>query len=64
MKLPKHDLVQLLRTQGDTATANHVAEALPEDIDTERDRELLTSIGLDPARLSAHLAAASIHPIG
>lgn len=64
MKLSKHDLVQLLHTQGDNATADRVAEALPEQIDTERDRELLTSVGLDQARLSAHLAASSIHIIG
>ena len=64
MKLSKHDLVQLLHTQGENATADRVAEALPEQIDTERDAELLTSVGLDKARLSAHLATASIHIIG
>jgi hypothetical protein len=64
MKLSKHDLVQLLHTQGDNATAERLAEALPEQIDTERDRELLASVGLDQARLAAHLAAASIHIIG
>lgn len=64
MKLSKQDLVQLLHTQGDNATADRVAEALPEQIDTERDRELLATAGLDQARLSAHLAGASIHIIG
>ena len=64
MKLSKHDLVQLLHTQGDNATANRVAEALPDEIDTERDRELLATVGLDQARLAAHLAAASLHIIG
>lgn len=64
MKLAKQDLVQLLHTQGDNAAADRVAAALPDEIDTERDAELLASAGLDRARLSAHLAAASIHPIG
>jgi hypothetical protein len=64
MKVSKHDLVQLLRTQGDNGTANRVAEALPDEIDTDRDRELLTNAGLDPARLAARLATASIHIIG
>lgn len=64
MKLAKHDLVQLLRSQGDHATADRVAEALPEAIDTERDRGLLAAAGLDGSRLAAHLAAASIHPLG
>ena len=64
MKLSKHDLVQLLHTQGDNATANRASEALPDQIDTDRDRELLATVGLDPSRLAAHLAAASIHPLG
>jgi hypothetical protein len=46
------------------ATANRVAEALPDEIDTERDRELLATVGLEQARLAAHLAPASIHIIG
>jgi hypothetical protein len=64
MKLPRHDLVQLLRTQGENATADRVAEALPEQIDTDRDHELLAAVGLDRARLAAHLATASIHILG
>jgi hypothetical protein len=64
MKLSKKDLVTLLRTQGYNATAIRAAESLPEEIDTERDGELLAGIGLDHARLAAHLAAASIHVIG
>ena len=64
MKLSKHDLVQLLHSQGDNATAVRVDAALPEQIDTERDREVLADVGLDQGRLQAHLAAASIHIIG
>ncbi len=64
MKLSKQDLVQLLRTQGDSAAADRVAASLPEEIDTERDSELLETVGLDRGRLSAHLAAAAIHPSG
>lgn len=64
MKLSKQDLVHLLHSQGDNPTANLAAETLPEGIDTERDHELLATIGLSPDRLAAHLAAASIHPIG
>ena len=64
MKLSKQDLVRLLHTQGDNATADRVAEALPDEIDTERDRELLAAVGLDQARLAARLAASSLHIIG
>jgi hypothetical protein len=41
-----------------------VAEALPDEIDTERDHELLATVGLDQARLTAHQAAAALHIIG
>jgi hypothetical protein len=64
VKLCKHGPVQLLRSQAGHATANSVAEALPEQIGTGRDRTLLAAIGLDQARLAAHPAAASIHPTG
>ena len=64
MKLAKHQLVQLLTSQGDTAQARRVAESLPDEIDTERDADLLGAVGLDRDRLAAHLAASSIHPIG
>jgi len=64
MKLAKHDLVQLLHTQGYNTIADRAADILPEEIDTERDQELLAAVGLDHARLAGHLAAASIGIIG
>ncbi len=64
MKLSRNQLVQLLHSQGDNATADRVAASLPEEVDTERDREQLARVGLDPGRLAAHLAASSIHPLG
>lgn len=64
MKLAKHQLVQLLASQGESAQARRAAESLPDEVDTERDGELLAAVGLDHDRLAAHLAAAAIHPIG
>src|SRR4051795_9616549 len=56
VKIDKQELVRVLRTEGDNDTADRVAERLPDDIDTERDGEALSSIGLDDAQLMAKLA--------
>ena len=64
MKLSKKDLVQLLHSQGANATADRVATELPEEIDTDRDRELLTRVGLSHDQLMGRLASASIRIIG
>jgi hypothetical protein len=49
-------LVQLLHTEGDNAQADKVEAQLPEQIDTERDADALTAVGLDPTQLMAKLA--------
>ena len=64
MKLSRKELVQLLHSQGANATADRAAVELPEDIDTERDRELLTKVGLNRDQLMGRLAGASIRIIG
>jgi hypothetical protein len=64
MKLSRDDLVRMLHSQGDNATADRVAAELPEQVDTERDRDLLAAAGLDHDRLMGRLAAASLRIIG
>jgi hypothetical protein len=64
MKLSRSDLVQLLHSQGANATADRAAAALPEEIDTERDRDLLSTVGLNRDQLMGRLAGASIRIIG
>ena len=60
MKLSRNDLVQLLHSQGANATADRVATELQEEIDTDRDRELLAKVGLTHDQLMGRLASASI----
>ncbi len=57
MELTKDDLVQLLRTEGDTDTADKVSAQLPDQIDTDRDGDALDAVGLDRTQLMAKLAA-------
>jgi hypothetical protein len=57
VKLVKRDLVQLLHSEGDNATATKVEAAdLPDEIDTDRDADALAAAGLDRDRLMAKLA--------
>ena len=56
MKIDKDELVRVLRTEGDNDTADRVAQRLPDDIDTERDGEALSAVGLDDTQLMAKLA--------
>jgi hypothetical protein len=64
MKLLRTDLVQMLHSQGANATANRAAAELPEEVDTERDRDLLAQAGLSHDQLMGRLAGASIRIIG
>jgi hypothetical protein len=56
VKIDKQELLRVLHTEGDNDTAERVAERLPDEIDTERDGETLSSIGLDDTQLMAKLA--------
>ena len=56
MKLDKQELVRLLRTQGDNATADQAEQRLPDEIDTDRDGGALDELGLDRTQLMAKLA--------
>lgn len=61
MELAKQDLVALLHGQGDNDTADALGAAdLPDTIDTERDADALSAVGLDQATLQGHLAAGAI----
>ncbi|KQS66720.1 hypothetical protein [Modestobacter sp. Leaf380] len=61
MELAKKDLVQLLHGQGDNDTAERVEAAdLPDTIDTARDADALTAVGLDQQTLLGHLAGGAI----
>jgi hypothetical protein len=57
VKLDKQELVKVLRTEGDNATADKVESDLPAEIDTDRDAGALDALGLDRTQLMAKLAA-------
>lgn len=47
MLLRKQELIERLVLNGDEAKAWDVEASLPELVDTEQDRELLTELGID-----------------
>ncbi|NEM08065.1 MULTISPECIES: hypothetical protein [Geodermatophilus] len=60
MKLEKQRLLEILRTEGDNDTAQAVESQLPDEIDTERDADALSGVGLDRTQLMAKLAAGGL----
>jgi hypothetical protein len=59
VQLSRDELVRVLHTEGDNETADAVAAQLPEQIDTDRDGDALTAVGLDRTQLLAKLAGGS-----
>ena len=59
MHIERDELVRLLHTEGDNERADAVAARLPEHIDTDRDADALTAVGLDRTQLMAKLAGGS-----
>jgi hypothetical protein len=59
VKIDKTQLVEVLRAQGDDEADSKVA-GLPDEIDTERDADALTGIGLDQDTLRTKMAAGGL----
>jgi hypothetical protein len=57
VKIAKQELIRVLRTEGDNDTADRVAGALPDEIDTDQHGDALADAGLDRTQLMAKLAA-------
>jgi hypothetical protein len=56
VRLDKQELLRVLRTEGDNETAEKVESQLPDEIDTDRDGDALSAVGLDRTQLMAKLA--------
>lgn len=52
MKVNKAEIIAILRTRGLPARADWVARALPDVFETDQNRSLLSTLGIDPADLS------------
>ena len=55
MEIPKEQILDLLRQQGDHDKAGQAEQELPDKVDTERDSGLLAKLGIDPQELLGKL---------
>jgi hypothetical protein len=60
MQIPKDKILDLLRESGDEQTAGQADRALPDPVDTERDRGTLEKLGLDATELFEKFSGAGI----
>jgi hypothetical protein len=59
MQIDKSQIIEMLQSNGDTATASQADNQLPAQVDTDRDAGLLSSLGIDPQDLIAKFAGGS-----
>jgi len=55
MEIPKQQVLELIRSRGDDSKAQEADQELPETVDPERDKGLLSKFGIDPQELLGKL---------
>ncbi|QTG83004.1 hypothetical protein J5251_09020 [Arthrobacter crystallopoietes] len=55
MQIDKRQILDLLRSTGDTGKAEQAEKDLPDQVDTERDSGLLSNLGIDVNALLSKL---------
>ena len=51
MQIPKDQILQMLRNQGNHDQAQQADQQLPDQVDTEQHGDLLSRFGIDPSQL-------------
>ena len=51
MQIDKSQILDMLRSQGDSAKADQADQELPDKVDTDQHADLLSKLGLDPSDL-------------
>jgi hypothetical protein len=55
MQISKEQIIQVLRSNNDQAKAEQAANELPDQVDTDRDSDLLSKLGIDPKQFLGDL---------
>jgi hypothetical protein len=55
MEIPKDRIVELLRDRGQQGRAEQAEQELPDQVDTEQHRDLLSKFGIDENELAEKL---------
>ena len=64
MEIPKAQILELLRSQGDHDKAGQADQQLPDQVDTDRDAGLLSQLGLNPQDLLGKLGGGGLGGLG
>lgn len=56
MQIDKSQILELLRSRGDTEKAAQAESELPDKVDTDKDSGLLSTLGIDPQDLIGKLS--------
>jgi hypothetical protein len=60
MEIPKDQILELLRSQGDHDKAGQADQELPDQVDTDRDSGLLGKLGISPQDLLGKLGGGGL----
>jgi hypothetical protein len=55
MQIPKDQILDFLRSKGDSSKADQANSELPDQVDTDQDAGLLSKFGIDPKQLMGGL---------
>jgi hypothetical protein len=55
MEIPKDKILELLRDRGDHDKTDQADRELPDQVDPERDKDILDRLGIDPQELTGKL---------
>jgi hypothetical protein len=55
MEIPKDKILELLRDRGDYDKTEQASRELPDQVDPERDKDVLDRLGIDPQELVGKL---------
>jgi hypothetical protein len=55
MEIPKDKILELLRDRGDYDKTEQADRELPDQVDPERDKNILDRLGIDPQELVGNL---------
>ena len=58
MQIPKEQILKFLEQQGQGSTANRAQTELPDQVDTDQHRDLLSNLGIDVGSLMNGLGGA------
>jgi hypothetical protein len=64
MQIDKDQIIAFLQQRGEHATADQAQQELPDQVDTDKDGDLLSKLGIDPSELLGGLSGGMTDKLG